>query len=370
MRHRLNYPLIVLASLLTAGCAGPATSGDSQAVPSETPPSALPAADTPAAEATTGDGTASATELETPLPGEQAAAAAADTARSEPDSRAARGHPATRPAPGWPVEGPAPLPGAILPQRRIVAFYGNPLSTRMGILGEIPPDQMLTRLDEKVAKWRAADPATPVVPALHLVAIVAQGSPMRDGKYRLKMPDSVIERVAAWAESRNALLFLDVQVGLSTVQQEIPRLAEFLKRPNVHLGVDPEFSMKDGTPPGRRVGTVDASDINWVVQYLSSLTREHSLPPKVLVVHRFTQRMVTNYDRIRLDPHVQIVMHMDGFGAPWLKRDTYHAYVQREPVQYTGFKVFFHNDSKSGHPIMSPADILELFPQPVYIQYQ
>ena len=47
----------------------------------------------------------------------------------------------------WPITTPSPLPGAILPAKRIVAFYGNPLSKRMGILGELPPDDMLARLD-------------------------------------------------------------------------------------------------------------------------------------------------------------------------------------------------------------------------------
>ncbi|MGH7618922.1 MAG: hypothetical protein ACREPM_17015, partial [Gemmatimonadaceae bacterium] len=48
---------------------------------------------------------------------------------------------------GWPVSAPAPLAGSILPAKRIVAFYGNPLSKRMGILGEITYDQMLAKLD-------------------------------------------------------------------------------------------------------------------------------------------------------------------------------------------------------------------------------
>src|SRR5262245_32742115 len=30
----------------------------------------------------------------------------------------------------WPVDSPDPLPGAVLPAKRIVAFYGNPLSKR------------------------------------------------------------------------------------------------------------------------------------------------------------------------------------------------------------------------------------------------
>src|ERR1043165_9517869 len=35
----------------------------------------------------------------------------------------------------WPM-GPVPMPGAILPAKRIVALYGNPLSKKMGALGE------------------------------------------------------------------------------------------------------------------------------------------------------------------------------------------------------------------------------------------
>src|SRR5438270_8113266 len=60
-------------------------------------------------------------------------------------------------APAWPTP-PAPLPGSILPAQRIVAFYGNPLSRRMGVLAEKPLDSMLTRLDREVAAWNAADP--------------------------------------------------------------------------------------------------------------------------------------------------------------------------------------------------------------------
>jgi hypothetical protein len=37
--------------------------------------------------------------------------------------------------------------------------------------------------------------------------------------------------------------------------------------------------------------------------------------PKVLVVHRFTQGMVTNYKKNKTVPEVQVVMHMDGFGV-------------------------------------------------------
>lgn len=280
----------------------------------------------------------------------------------------------------WPVKTAPPLPGSILPARRIIAYYGNPLSKRMGILGELPPDQMLARLDKEVEAWRKADPATPVQPALHLIAVVAQAGPGRDGKYRLRMADTLIERVASWAAQRNALLFLDVQVGHSTMQEELPRLIPFLKRPNVHLGLDPEFSMKprkraDGTTrerykPGEMIGVIDASDVNYAIGLLSDLVTQNNLPPKVLVVHRFTRNMLTNAKKIKLDPRVQVVIHMDGWGQPWLKYDSYRTYVEAEPVQFTGFKIFYKNDTRKGDPIVTPSEVLLLNPKPVYIQYQ
>ena len=270
----------------------------------------------------------------------------------------------------WPVKGPAPLPGAILPAKRVIAYYGNPLSKRMGILGEVAPDEMLSRLDREVAKWEKADPSTPVQPALHLVAVVAQGSAGRDGMWRTRMADTLIERVYGWAQKRNAILFLDIQVAHSTLQQEIPRLAKFLERPNVHLGIDPEFSMKTKAKPGTKIGSFDAADINYATSYLSELVAAKNLPPKILVVHRFTRPMVTNTKNIKLDPRVQIVMHMDGWGPPWMKLDSYHDYIYLHPVQYTGFKLFYHNDTKKGNPLMTPEQVLKVFPKPVYIQYQ
>jgi hypothetical protein len=128
--------------------------------------------------------------------------------------------------------------------------------------------------------------------------------------------------------------------------------------------------MNDGSRPGTRVGTMDAADINYASSYLSQLIAKHNLPPKVLVIHRFKQKMVTNYQNVNLRPDVQIVMHMDGWGAPWLKRDSYKDYIVREPVQYTGFKLFYHNDTKKGDPLMSPTEVLKLNPKPIYIQYQ
>jgi len=173
------------------------------------------------------------------------------------------------------------------------------------------------------------------------------------------------------AMKKNMIVFLDIQVALSTIKEELPRLEKYLKRPNVHLGIDPEFSMKGGVLPGRKIGTYDASEINWVSDYLAKLVRANNLPPKIFVIHRFTGKMVTNSKNIKLRPEVQVVMHMDGWGEPELKQGTHRYFIYNEPVQFSGFKIFYKNDlKKAPNRLMTPAELMKLKPQPSYIQYQ
>ncbi len=272
----------------------------------------------------------------------------------------------------WPAKPEIyPNAGALLPFRRIVAYYGNLYSTQMGVLGEYPEDQMLAMLASTTAEWTAADPSTPAVPALEYIAVTAQGLPGSDGKYRLRMPDSQIDKILDMANRINAIVILDIQTGGSTVEDEIPLLEKYLAMPNVELALDPEFSMHNGARPGTVIGTMDASDINFAAQYLARLVQKNGLPPKILVIHRFTQAMVTNYKQITPLPEVQIVMDMDGFGPPAKKVSTYRSFIASEPVQFTGFKLFYKNDIREpGSHLMSPAEVFALTPKPIFIQYE
>jgi len=265
------------------------------------------------------------------------------------------------------------LPGAILPGHRIVAFYGNIRSKGMGILGREPKAQMMRKFDKVLAEWQAADPSIPVIPAIHSVTITAQGAAGADGKYRLMNSKSTIEETRAWAKEKNALLFMDVQVGLSDLEHELPKLTEYMKDPTIHLGIDPEFAMQTKkVRPGKKIGTYDAKDVNYAINFLARIVSENHLPPKMLMVHRFTKGMMTNYKNIKLDPRVQVIIDMDGWGDPVLKKDSYKAYVQKEPVQYTGFKLFYEYDPKRPpHHMMEPKEVLtQLTPVPLYVQYQ
>lgn len=271
----------------------------------------------------------------------------------------------------WPVKAPYPLPGAILPYNRIVAFYGNLYSKRMGILGEIPKNEMLKKLKGEVAKWQAADSSLPVIPALHYIAVTAQLAGGKDGKYRSRMPSHQIDTIVSWAKEIDALVFVDIQVAHSTVKDEVLRLEKYLQMPNVNLGIDPEFSLKNGEVPGTKVGTFTADDINNTIDHLADIVRKNNLPPKILVVHRFTRGMVRGAESIKKVPEVQVVMDMDGWGDKILKRSTYLRYIYQEPVQFTGFKIFYNNDTKTGaDQLYTPQELLKFTPKPVYIQYQ
>lgn len=271
----------------------------------------------------------------------------------------------------WPVGTVYPNASAILPFKRVVAYYGNFYSKGMGVLGEYPTDQMLAMLASTTAIWTTADPTTPAVPAIHYIAVVAQASAGKEGKYILRMPDDQIEHALELAERINGIVFLDVQVALSTLQHELPQLEKYLKMPMVHLGIDPEFSMKNGERPGTVIGTFDADDINYAAQYLAKLVRDNRLSPKILVVHRFTHDMITNYKKIQPLPEVQIVIDMDGFGAKEKKYGTYNRVVAPEPVQFTGIKLFYKNDVRPpANGLLSPEEVLKLVPAPIYIQYQ
>jgi hypothetical protein len=230
---------------------------------------------------------------------------------------------------------------------------------------------MLKKLAEEVAKWQKADPTVKAIPALHYIATTAQGAPGKDGKHRMRLALRQIDTVISWARPIKALVFLDIQVGHSTVKEEVPTLEKYLMMPDVHLGIDPEFSLKHGEIPGSKIGTMTSDDINDAIDYLQKIVRDNKLPPKVLIVHRFTQGMVTGYKSIKTVPEVQVVMDMDGFGDKILKKSTYLTYIKREPVQFTGFKLFYKNDiRKDPNGMYTPEELMKFIPRPIYIQYQ
>ena len=126
-----------------------------------------------------------------------------------------------------------------------------------------------------------------------------------------------------------------------------------------------------GDKPGTVIGTFNATDINYTIDYMSKIVKENNLPPKVLLVHRFTYNMLTGSQQIKATPEVQVVIVMDGWGSKDLKRGTYQSIIKPEPVQFTGIKLFYKNDLKTPSTgLFTPEEVLDLNPRPIYVQYQ
>ncbi len=253
---------------------------------------------------------------------------------------------------------------------RLIAYYGTPLSNGMGILGRLDKPTMISSLKRDVAMWQKADPATPTRCTMELIAVVAQAAPGRSGLYRGRAAPDVVRRVLGWAREAGCLLLLDVQVGWSSVAGELAYLEPFLAEPDVHLALDPEWDMPPGVKPGSQIGTMDAGDINGAVDLLDRLVRDRKLGPKMLVVHRFREFMVTNPTKIRTPSTIRLVANMDGFGTPERKLQSYAVALRGMPTRLSGFKLF--TNPKLDTPMLTPAQTLggRVMPPPVFINYQ
>lgn len=267
---------------------------------------------------------------------------------------------------------PAADEGGLLPNYRILSYYGHPHDENMGILGEYGVngaegrEDLVARLKEQAAEYEAADPSRPVMLALEVIATVAQGEPGADGSYLLSTDSETLDLYADFTEQNGMQLILDVQIGRRGVKAEIEQVMPWLERPNVHLALDPEFAMAEGEIPGQHFGQIDGADVTYAQEVLANLSAEKGLPPKILIVHQFIYEMLTNKDTIGIVPGVQLVIDADGWGDADLKIGTYEALITNEPIQFNGIKLFYRQDK----PLMSAEDVLALDPVPDLIIYQ
>lgn len=257
-------------------------------------------------------------------------------------------------------------PDGLLPEYRILTFYGFPGDANMGILGEYDKETLLEQLREQAAAYEAADPSRPVLIGMEVIASVAQKEAQPDGSYLLDTPSEVLDEYAAFTAENDILLFLDVQIGRRTVQAEVEGLRPWLELPHVHLALDPEFAMREGELPGEHIGQIDATDIAFSQQYLANLSAEMGIPPKVLIVHQFIESMIENKDQVTPVAGVQLVIDSDGWGTPDDKRATYDAVIGCCPIEFDGVKLFYQQDV----PLMTPEEVLGLDPVPDVIIYQ
>ena len=256
-------------------------------------------------------------------------------------------------------------PRSVLETNLLVTWYGNPWSGRMGILGRLDASALAEGLKKQAAGY-AAVTNKQIMPAYELVAIIAQPQPGRDGRYRRRESRQVIDRMLQAARAAGFKLILDVQTGRSTVLDELSYLAPYLQQPDVYLALDPEFSMGSDGVPGRRIGTMRADEVNDAIAVLECVQDRYQLPPKVLIVHQFTTGMLPDKEKIWSSAALDIVLSADGFGSPALKRHTYSMVLRQHSLAFSGFKLFYIQDTD----LLPPSQVLALTPPPAVVIYQ
>jgi hypothetical protein len=252
---------------------------------------------------------------------------------------------------------------SIFPEFRVVAYYGAPQDEELGALGIGTPDAAARRLERQARAY--ARKRRPVLPALELIAVVANADAGEDGRYNTRQTDATIRRYLKAARRAKALLLLDIQPGRSDFFTETRRLRKWLARPDVGLALDPEWHVAAPDVPGKVIGSVDSREINATTAWLDGLARSRKLPEKLVVIHQFTDDMVDD-TTVKPRDGLQIVLNADGFGTPPVKKSKYHAFTRQAPGFDQGFKLFYHEDVG----LMSPAQVLRMRPSPDLIVYE
>jgi hypothetical protein len=259
------------------------------------------------------------------------------------------------------------LPGGgrrLFPDKRVVAFYGNPRDKGLGELGIGTPAQAARKLLAQARPYGRR--SRPVLPAMELITTVATAAPGPSGEYRDRMAFGEIRRYHAAARKIGALLILDIQPGRGSFAPEVERLRPFLVQPDVGLALDPEWHIGPGQLPGKVIGSTDADVVNASATYLSRLVKTYNLPEKLLIVHRFTDNMIERAQRLRQAPGVQTVVNVDGFGDNSVKIAKYQSFVKTTPTMRRGFKLFYHEDPHT----MSPQAVMAMTPRPDVVVYE
>jgi len=245
----------------------------------------------------------------------------------------------------------------------IVALYGRPNVKTLGTLGQQPLAQTIEKAKAKAKLYEEAwGTGKHVTPGFDLIYEMATSSPGRDGKYVITLDEKVLQEYITAANRNGIAVFIDVQLGKKTPAQAVKPLLKYLKYDNVHIAVDPEFSVDDlSVRPGKKIGSITGPQINEVQEMMRDYIESHHIKDdKILLVHMFTEHMVIQKKSIRYTDRVHLVMHLDGHGSPALKIKIYNGLYNesRAAKVVGGFKVFYKQDK----PMMTPKEVLGLKP--------
>lgn len=256
---------------------------------------------------------------------------------------------------------------SVLLNNDIFALYGKPGARNMGILGQYPLSQMEEVMKPFVDMYDAANDSRGIIPSLYII----YGTCWPEGEIGI-LSEKTTREYIEYAAERGWYVYLDHQIGRYSVESAMTKLLPWLKYPNVHLALDPEWRT---TKPMQEIGYVTADELNTAQQMMQDYLVEQGLPGRrMLVVHQFKPKMIENRPAVKSDFELVKIIHCaDGFGSPALKKNTYahNALAQNMPLK--SFKLFLEPTIAGAgwdKPLMTPEEVFQLNPRPYLIMYQ
>lgn len=264
--------------------------------------------------------------------------------------------------------GTDPLPwGGHLPLEgnRIVALYGTPGVPALGALGQQDLDATIARAREAAEPY--AGDGLRAVPGFDVIATIASRSAEPQGDYSRRIPIATLRPLVDRAREEGMIVFLDLQPGRTDFLTQAEEYEDLLREPHVSLALDPEWRLGPNEVHLQRIGSVEAVEVQTVVDWLAELVRQERLPQKVLMLHQFTLSMLQDRDTIVIPPELVGVVHIDGQGRLASKEVTYRSLAQDRADHWAwGWKQFLRIDQ----PLMDAARVIAREPVPVVITYQ
>jgi len=260
------------------------------------------------------------------------------------------------------------LPGGgflMVPDKRMVALYGNPLTSSLGPLGDQGPEESVERLRPIAAPYDAD--GKQVLLTFEIITTMASSGSGPDGNFSAEMEHSVIEPWIEVARQNDMYVLLDLQPGYTDFLTQAKLYADLLLDPHVGLALDPEWRLKPGEVHLEQIGSVTAAEVNEVMGWLAALVRQHDLPQKVLLIHQFDPIMLPDRELIETPPELAVIIQMDGHGTIELKMSSWNRLTVGDGARFWwGWKNFYDEDL----PTPTPEQVLDLDPATVYISYQ
>jgi hypothetical protein len=255
---------------------------------------------------------------------------------------------------------------SILLNNDILAFYGHPNSRNMGILGRYTKEELNQRLTALAAEYQAAGGRN-VIKAFYIIF----GTVWPAGEIGI-IGEALLTEYIEFALKNDILVFIDHQIGRYTPAEALRRMLPWLRYPNVHLALDPEWRT---TKPMVEIGTVTAEEINQVQAIMENYMIENNIPgERLLVIHQFNWIMISNRERVVSNfSKVRLVHCADGFGTPAEKRDSYAFNARATNMPVKAFKLFYNFEIPGAgydRPLLTPREVFALEPRPYIVMYQ